>query len=147
MVPSDVDQQLTGLAGLGDPIRRALYRHVVERGVPISNRDEAAHAAGISRPLAATTSTSSSTTACWSPLPAAHGSRRGPGAGRRPDAMSAPTASSSSACPPAAIAALAGLLARAVEADPSGAAKAALDRAAATLGAGFGEACPTTPRP
>ena len=52
MDPSDVDQQLTGLAGLGDPIRRALYRHVVERGVPIS-RDEAAHAAGISRPLAA----------------------------------------------------------------------------------------------
>ena len=47
-----VDQQLTGLAGLGDPIRRALYRHVADRGVPVS-RDEAAHTAGISRPLAA----------------------------------------------------------------------------------------------
>jgi predicted ArsR family transcriptional regulator len=79
MDPSDVDQQL---AGLGDPIRRALYRHVAERGVPIS-RDEAAHAAGISRPLAE-------------------------------------------------------LLAGTVEADSSGAAKAALDRAAATLGAELG---------
>src|SRR4029453_15694985 len=49
---TNVDQQLTGLAGLGDPIRRALYRHVAERGVPVS-RDEAAHATGISRPLAA----------------------------------------------------------------------------------------------
>jgi predicted ArsR family transcriptional regulator len=27
-----IDQQLTGLSGLGDPLRRALYRHVVERG-------------------------------------------------------------------------------------------------------------------
>src|SRR5215203_1097157 len=52
MEPSDVDQQLIGLAGLGDPIRRALYRYVADRGVPVS-RDEAAKAAGISRPLAA----------------------------------------------------------------------------------------------
>ena len=44
MDPSDVDQQLAGLAGLGDPIRRALYRHVADRGVPVS-REEAAQAA------------------------------------------------------------------------------------------------------
>src|ERR671934_113072 len=49
---TDLDQQFTGLAGLGDPIRRALYRYVAERGVPVS-RDDAAQAAGISRPLAA----------------------------------------------------------------------------------------------
>ena len=50
MDTSDVDQQLTGLAGLGDPLRRALYRHVAERGIPVS-RDEAAHAVGISLSL------------------------------------------------------------------------------------------------
>src|SRR5918993_1024576 len=88
---SDVDQQLAGLAGLGDPIRRALYRHVAERGVPVS-RDEAAHAA-------------------------------------RPIELSLPARD---------YAALAELLAHAVEADPSGAAEAALDRAAATLGAELG---------
>jgi hypothetical protein len=49
MSPIDVDQQLTGLAGLGDPVRRTLYRYVAERGVPVS-RDDAAQAAGISRP-------------------------------------------------------------------------------------------------
>ena len=48
----DIDQQLTGLAGLEDSLRRALYRHVAERGVSVS-RDDAAQAAGISRPLAA----------------------------------------------------------------------------------------------
>src|ERR671928_2168041 len=52
MNPIDVDQQLTGLAGLGDPLRRALYRYVAERGVPVS-REDAAAAVGISRPLAA----------------------------------------------------------------------------------------------
>ncbi|MFL6225168.1 MAG: hypothetical protein ACJ75K_20695 [Actinomycetes bacterium] len=35
---NDIDQQLTGLA---DPLRRALYRHVTERGEPVS-RDDAA---------------------------------------------------------------------------------------------------------
>src|SRR5205814_1235467 len=49
---TDLDQQLAGLAGLGDPLRRALYRYVAERGVPVS-RDDAAATVGISRPLAA----------------------------------------------------------------------------------------------
>ena len=52
MHSDDIDRQLGDLAGLGDPIRRALYRHVAQRGVPVS-RDDAAKAAGISRPLAA----------------------------------------------------------------------------------------------
>src|SRR5919199_4284201 len=52
MNPSDLDQQLAGLAGLGDPLRRALYRYVAEQGTPVS-RDDAATAVGISRPLAA----------------------------------------------------------------------------------------------
>jgi predicted ArsR family transcriptional regulator len=41
MGDNHIDQQLAGLAGLGDPLRRALYRYVAERGVPVS-RDDAA---------------------------------------------------------------------------------------------------------
>jgi predicted ArsR family transcriptional regulator len=47
----NLDEQLAGIAGLADPIRRALYRHVAERGVAVA-RDEAARATGISRTLA-----------------------------------------------------------------------------------------------
>jgi predicted ArsR family transcriptional regulator len=81
MDPSDVDQQLTGLAGLGDPIRRALYRHVADRGVPVS-RDEAAHAAGISRPLAAYHLDKLVDDGLLEPRYHRRSSRRGPGAGR-----------------------------------------------------------------
>jgi predicted ArsR family transcriptional regulator len=146
MDPSDVDQQLTSLAGLGDPIRRALYRHVAERGVPTS-RDEAAHAVGISRPLAAYHLDKLVHDGLLEPRYHRRSSRRGPGAGRpakhyvradRPIELSLPARD---------YAALAELLAGAVEADPSGAAKAALHRAAATLGAELGAtaASHTTP--
>jgi predicted ArsR family transcriptional regulator len=43
---------LDRVAGLADPVRRALYRHVVAAGGPVG-RDAAAAAAGISRSLAA----------------------------------------------------------------------------------------------
>ena len=137
MDPTDLDQQLTGLAGLGDPIRRALYRHVAERGVPIS-RDDAAQAAGISRPLAAYHLDKLIDDGLLEARYQHRGGRRGPGAGRpakhyvradRPIELSLPARD---------YATLAELLASAVEADPSGAAKAALDRAAATLGAELG---------
>jgi predicted ArsR family transcriptional regulator len=137
MNPTDLDQQLTGLAGLGDPIRRALYHYVVERGVPVS-RDEAAHAAGISRPLAAYHLDKLVDDGLLEPRYQRRGGRRGPGAGRpakhyvradRPIELSLPTRD---------YAALAELLARAIEADPSGAAKAALNRAAGALGAEVG---------
>src|SRR5829696_832641 len=81
MDPSDVDQQLTGLAGLGDPIRRALYRYVADRGVPIS-REEAAQAAGISRPLAAYHLDKLVDDGLLEPRYHHRGGRRGPGAGR-----------------------------------------------------------------
>jgi predicted ArsR family transcriptional regulator len=137
MDSNDIDQQLTGLAGLADPIRRALYRHVAERGVPVS-RDEAAHAAGISRPLAAYHLDKLVDDGLLEPRYQRRGGRRGPGAGRpakhyvradRPIELSLPTRD---------YAALAELLAGAIEADPSGAAKAALNRAAGALGAEVG---------
>src|ERR671918_660787 len=71
MDPSDVDQQLTGLAGLGDPVRRA----------PVS-RDEAARAVGISRPLAAYHLDKLVDDGLLEPRYYRRSGRRGPGAGR-----------------------------------------------------------------
>jgi predicted ArsR family transcriptional regulator len=137
MDPTDLDRQLSGLAGLGDPIRRALYRHVADRGDPVS-RDDAARAAGISRPLAAYHLDRLVHDGLLEARYQRRGGRQGPGAGRpakhyvradRPIELSLPTRD---------YAALAELLAGAIEADPSGAARAALNRAAAALGAQLG---------
>jgi predicted ArsR family transcriptional regulator len=137
MDADDIDQQLTSLAGLGDPLRRALYRYVADRGTPVS-RDDAAHAVGISRPLAAYHLDKLVDDGLLEARYQRRGGRRGPGAGRpakhyvrtdRPIELSLPARD---------YAALAELLAGAIEADPSGAARAALDRAAATLGTELG---------
>jgi predicted ArsR family transcriptional regulator len=134
---TDLDQQLTALAGLGDPIRRALYRYVAKRGVPVS-RDDAAQAAGISRPLAAYHLDKLIDDGLLEARYQRRSGRRWPGAGRpakhyvrahRQLELSLPTRDDG---------ALAELLASAVEADPSGAAKAALNRAAGNLGADLG---------
>jgi predicted ArsR family transcriptional regulator len=137
MDPTDIDQQLTGLAGLGDPIRRALYRYVAERGVPIS-RDEAAHAAGISRPLAAYHLDKLVNDGLLEPRYHRRGSRRGPGAGRPTKHYVRADRQIELSLPASDYAALAELLAGAVEADRSGSSKAALNRAAAALGAALG---------
>jgi predicted ArsR family transcriptional regulator len=137
MNTSDIDQQLTGLAGLGDPIRRALYRYVADRGVPVS-RDDAAHAVGISRPLAAYHLDKLVAEGLLEPRYHRRGGRRGPGAGRPAKQYVRADRQIELRLPARDYAALAELLAGAVEADPSGAAKAALNRAAATLGAELG---------
>src|SRR5215216_3742460 len=133
----DVDQQLADLAGLGDPIRRTLYRHVAERGVPIS-RDEAAHAAGISRPLAAYHLDKLVDDGLLEPRYRRRSSRHGPGAGRPTKHYVRASGQIELSLPARDYAALAELLAGAVEADRSGAAQAALNRAAGTLGAELG---------
>ena len=137
MDPSDVDQQLTGLAGLGDPIRRTLYRYVADRGVPIS-REEAAQAAGISRPLAAYHLDKLVHDGLLEPRYHRPGGRQGPGAGRPAKHYVRADRQLELSLPTRDYAALAELLAGAVEADRTGAAKAALNRAAATLGADLG---------
>jgi predicted ArsR family transcriptional regulator len=48
---SDFDSQVEGIAALGEPIRRALYRYVVSQPDPVS-RDEAATGAGVARHVA-----------------------------------------------------------------------------------------------
>jgi predicted ArsR family transcriptional regulator len=47
-MPDDFDAQVTGIAALGEPLRRAIYRYVVAQGVPVS-RDQAAEATGVAR--------------------------------------------------------------------------------------------------
>ena len=137
MDPSDIDQQLTGLAGLGDPLRRALYRYVAERGVPVS-REDAATAVGISRPLAAYHLDKLIDDGLLEARYQRRSGRRGPGAGRPAKHYVRADRQLELSLPARDYAALAELLASAVEADPSGAAQTALNRAATTLGAELG---------
>jgi len=51
VTPDELEEQLGGLALLGDPVRRAIYRQVVSSGREVS-REEAARAAGVSRSVA-----------------------------------------------------------------------------------------------
>jgi predicted ArsR family transcriptional regulator len=132
-----IDQQLTGLSGLGDPLRRALYRHVAERGVPVS-RDDAALAVGISRPLAAYHLDKLVDDGLLEARYRRRGGRQGPGAGRPAKHYVRAAGQIELSLPARDYAALAELLAGAVEADPSRAAQAALDRAAGALGAELG---------
>ena len=130
----ELDRQLTGLAGLGDPTRRALYHHVADQGVPVS-RDDAAQAVGISRPLAAYHLDKLVHDGLLDARYQHRGHRRGPGAGRPAKHYVRAHRQLELNLPARDYPALAELLASAVEADPTGAARAALDRAAATLGA------------
>lgn len=47
----DFDAQVTGLAALGDPLRRSLYRYVVAQSAPV-NRDQVAAGVGVARHVA-----------------------------------------------------------------------------------------------
>ena len=146
MHPSDLDQQLTGLAGLGDPLRRALYRYVAGRGLPVS-RDEAALAVGISRPLAAYHLDKLIDDGLLEARYQRRSSRRGPGAGRPAKHYVRADRQIELSLPARDYAALAELLAGAVQADPTGAAQAALDHAAASLGAQLGTEAATRTQP
>jgi predicted ArsR family transcriptional regulator len=146
MDSTDIDQQLTGLAGLGDPLRRALYRHVAGRGLPVS-RDEAAHAAGISRPLAAYHLDKLVHDGLLEARYQRRSRRQGPGAGRPAKHYVRADRQIELSLPARDYAALAELLAGAVEADHSGAAQAALNRAAASLGADLGTEAASRPAP
>jgi predicted ArsR family transcriptional regulator len=79
-VDSSLDD-LEGLKGLADPVRRALYRHVVAQGVPVG-RDAAARAVGISRSLAAYHLDRLVDDGLLEPRYERLTERRGPGAGR-----------------------------------------------------------------
>jgi predicted ArsR family transcriptional regulator len=137
MDASDIDRQLTGLAGLGDPLRRALYRHVVERGEPVS-REDAAAAVGISRPLAAYHLDKLIDDGLLEARYQRRSGRRGPGAGRPAKHYVRAASDIELSLPARDYATLAELLASAVEADSSGTAQATLNRAASALGTELG---------
>jgi predicted ArsR family transcriptional regulator len=137
MDPSDIDQQLSGLAGLGDPLRRALYRYVAERGEPVS-REDAAAAVGISRPLAAYHLDKLIDDGLLEARYQRRSGRRGPGAGRPAKHYVRAAGQIELSLPTRDYAVLADLLAGAVEADASGNAQAALNRAAGALGTEVG---------
>jgi predicted ArsR family transcriptional regulator len=137
MYPTDVDQQLSDLTALADPVRRALYRHVVDRGVAVG-RDEAAGAVGISRALAAYHLDRLADDGLLQTRFQRRTGRRGPGAGRPAKLYLRSARQVELSLPPRDYAALAELLAGAVQADPSGATRAALETAARARGAQLG---------
>jgi predicted ArsR family transcriptional regulator len=137
MDATDLERQLIDLTGLADPVRRALYRHVAERGVAVA-RDEAARAVGISRALAAYHLDKLVEDGLLQVRFERRTGRQGPGAGRPAKLYLRSARQIELSLPARDYAALAGLLARAVEADASGAARAALHTAARTLGAKLG---------
>jgi predicted ArsR family transcriptional regulator len=123
--PAGTDTGLDALGALADPVRRSLYRFVVARADPVS-KDEAAAHAGISRSLAAYHLDRLAHDGLLAVTFARLGGRSGPGAGR-PAKLYAPTRTEISVqLPPRDDTLLARLLAVAVEADDSGATRAAL---------------------
>jgi len=135
-----MNQQESGLAALGslgDPVRRSLYDFVSGRTEPVG-RDAAAAAAGIGRPLAAyhldkLVSLGLLTASYQRPA-----DRGGPGAGRPAKVYARSGSEFTMTVPPREYELAARLLAVAVEADHSGASRAALHDAAQQLGADLG---------
>jgi predicted ArsR family transcriptional regulator len=137
MNDTDLEQQLAGVAGLADPVRRALYRYVAERGVPVG-RDEAAGAAGIGRSLAGYHLDKLVGDGLLEARFERRTGRTGPGAGRPAKLYVRAPGQIELSLPARDYAALAELLAQAVEADPAGTAQTALHRAARALGTRLG---------
>jgi predicted ArsR family transcriptional regulator len=133
----DLDRQLAVVATLGEPVRRALYQYVAGRGVPVG-RDEAAAGTGVSRPLAAYHLDKLVEEGLLDAHFERPGGRTGPGAGR-PAKYYVRSARQVEINLPARDYELAArLLAQAIEADPSGAARGTLAEAARTFGTELG---------
>jgi predicted ArsR family transcriptional regulator len=118
----DREDDLRGLASLGDPVRRSLYRYIVERGVPVG-RDEAASAAGLGRSLAAYHLDKLVGEGLLEVSFERLGGRRGPGAGRPAKLYKRAARQFELSLPARDYELAAQLLARAVENDPCGTAR------------------------
>ena len=138
MDPTDVEQQITGLLGLTEPVRRALYLYVSAQDIPVG-RDDAARAAGISRALAAYHLDRLVDDGLLEASFERRSGRRGPGAGRPTKLYSRSSRRIELSLPPRDYATVAELLARAVEADATESAAHALDDAARALGTELGD--------
>jgi predicted ArsR family transcriptional regulator len=134
MPQHDLDKRLAALASLGDPLRRELYHCVTSRDGGVG-RDEAAAAVGVSRALAAYHLDKLVDAGLLDTRFERRTGRRGPGAGRTAKLYLRSATPVEVALPARDFELIAGLLAYAVEADPSGGSRAALQRAARALGA------------
>jgi predicted ArsR family transcriptional regulator len=125
---------LDAVAALADGVRRTLYRFVAAQPGPVG-KDEAAAHAGIGRSLAAYHLDRLAADGLLAVTYARRGGRRGPGAGRPAKLYGIAPTEVSVQLPPRDDRLLARLLAAAVEADESGATRAALEREARAEGA------------
>jgi predicted ArsR family transcriptional regulator len=134
------------VCSLGDPARRGLYDFVAGQGQPVG-RDEAAGAVGISRTLAAYHLDRLVADGLLEVSFARRSGRTGPGAGRPAKLYHRSPREFQVNLPPRDYELAARLLARAVEAESTGAARASLEESARALGRDLaGEAKRRRPR-
>lgn len=125
--------QLTPLGSLNDPTRRRLYEYVAACGAPVT-RDQAGAALDLDRSLVAYHLDKLVDEGLLAASFARPEGRGGPGAGRPAKHYERAGCEFTISLPPRDYRLLAELLARAVETDASGAARRALDQAAADRG-------------
>ena len=130
---------LTAVGALTDAVRRRLYDYVSGCGEPV-DRDQAAAATGIGRPLAAYHLDKLVSLGLLTADYRRAGGRSGPGAGRPAKVYARSATEFTVTLPPREYELAARLLVDAVAADASGAALASLKRAAREQGAVFGRA-------
>ena len=117
--PDDVlGPDANGIASLADPMRRALYRYVVDAGGDVG-RDDAAESLGVSRSLAAYHLDRLVADGLLDVRFARRSGRRGPGAGRPAKLYTRSRRAVQVSLPPRDYEVAARLLARAAETDPS----------------------------
>ena len=131
------DAGLAALSGLEDQVRRRLYQFVASRGEPVG-RDEAAAAVSIGRPLAAYHLDKLVELGLLDASFQRPAGRRGPGAGRPAKFYARSEQEFTVTVPPRDYELAARLLAAAIESDPSGAGRAALQQVAWKFGADAG---------
>ena len=134
MTRPELDRRLAALASLGDPLRRDLYHCVTSREGGVG-RDEAAATVGVSRSLAAYHLDKLVEAGLLDTRFERRTGRRGPGAGRTAKLYLRSATPVEVALPARDYGLIAELLARAVDADPSGGARVELGRAARAMGA------------
>lgn len=130
---SDFDRRLDALASLGDPVRRRLFRFVLDGRDPMS-RDEVAVGTGVSRSTAAYHLEKLAEAGLLDVRHERRTARRGPGAGRPTKLYLRPAAPVAVSVPDTEYELMAGLFAQAVEADTSGTTRGALHDAARAAG-------------
>lgn len=133
----DQESGIAAVGGLDDSVRRSLYVYVAGRDEAVG-RDEAAAAVGIGRPLAAYHLDKLVDLGLLTATYQRPKGRRGPGAGRPAKLYTRSGQEFSVSIPPREYELAARLLAQAVTADVSGAARAELGHAAHQLGVDLG---------